>query len=737
MSKFITILRLSRLHGPSMWTYRPALEAWVDIGELEESPSDRLPGFTERLIGWLPGLAEHRCSIGEPGGFLQRLREGTWPAHILEHVTLELQTRAGQPSGYGRARETSRPGIYKVVVRSPQFDLTEACLHAARDLVMAAIENRPFDVAATIGRLHALADRVCLGPSTESIVAAARARGIPELRLNEGNLVQLGYGDQSHRLWTAETERTGAIAEGISRDKDLTKQLLQACGLPVPEGQRVSSAASAWQAAEDIGLPVAVKPISGNHGRGISLDLRNRADVEAAYAVAVAAEDDEEVLVERYIAGNEHRLLVVGQRLVAAARGEETWLIGNGHSTIAELIEHQLNSDPRRGEAEQYPLEPVVLAREAAMQLTLERQGHHAASIPAAGQRVLLQRNGNLAIDVTADVHPEVARAACLAARIIGLDIAGIDLVTSDIRRPLQEMDGAIVEVNAGPGLLMHLKPSQGQPQPVGEAIVDYLFPEHADGRIPIIGVAGSRDTTITARLIARLARFNGLKVGLASKLGLYLERRRACQADATAAPIARRLLVNRALNAAVFENDSRSILENGLAYDRCQIGIVTHVGPDERLADHDIHTLEQVQRILRTQVDVVRPDGVAVLNADDPLVAAMAELSDGEVLFFSRQADNPCVARHIEQAGRAVLIRDGSIWLSTRDEQIRLCRLVDVPLAQQGEDITVLAGVAAAWALGIPRELLQSGIETFRADPPGATLPENEPATAIAFGAV
>lgn len=726
MSRHIEILRTTLLHGPSMWTYRPALEAWVDIGDLEDCPSNTLPGLYERLVAWLPGLAEHRCSVGEPGGFLLRLREGTWPAHILEHLTLELQGLAGQPGGFGRARETSRRGVYKVVVRCPHEELSRACLHAARDLLLAAIEDRPFDVAATTDRLYQLADRVCLGPSTASIVAAATARGIPALRLNDGNLVQLGQGSRQRRLWTAETDQTGAIAEGISRNKDLSKQLLHSCGLPVPGGQIVASAEEAWEAAQDIGLPVVVKPLRGNHGRGISLDLNG--SVEVMRAFHVARQEGDEVLVERCIRGDEHRLLVVGGRLVAAARGEQTWIVGDGRATVGELIDQQVNTDPRRGEAERFPLETVDLAREPAMRLLLERQGLSATAIPVAGQRVLIQRHGNVRCDVTDSVHPSFARAACLAARVIGLDIAGIDLLAQDISQPLESQEAAIVEINAGPGLLMHLQPAEGQPRPVGEAIVEHLFPAgeaHDGGRIPVIGVSGSRGTTFTARLIAHLARFNGLKVGLASTQGLFVEHRCIMRGDCSHAATARRLLANPVLNAAVFENGCRSILEGGLAYDRCLVGIVTHAGQDEDLSDHDIREAGQVYKILRTQVDVVLPGGAAILNADDPLLAGMAELCDGEVILYTIDAENPRVKTHVEQGGRAVMARDGGLWLTTRDDQIRLCRLADIdihmhthnPLAGQGESCSILAAVAAAWFLGIPREEIHRGIETFLAE--------------------
>ena len=320
-------LKVMPLHGPNIWTYRPVLEAWVDIGALEDSPSNTIPGFYERLTSWLPALEEHRCGVGERGGFLLRLREGTWPGHILEHVTIELQNLAGMQTGFGKARETSTRGVYKVVVRSRHATVSRACLEAARDLVMAAIEDRPFDVPATIASLRDIADSYCLGPSTACIVDAATDRKIPSIRLNEGNLVQLGYGARQHRIWTAETDQTSAIAESISSDKDLTKTLLQACGVPVPVGRLVESPEDAWEAAEEIGIPVVVKPRDGNHGRGVTTELMTCEDVESAYHLA--RDEGSGVIVERFVRGNEHRLLVVGGRLVAAARGESASVTGD------------------------------------------------------------------------------------------------------------------------------------------------------------------------------------------------------------------------------------------------------------------------------------------------------------------------------------------------------------------------------------------------------------------------
>ncbi|MFN3884672.1 MAG: cyanophycin synthetase [Rhodocyclaceae bacterium] len=716
--KSIEFLKIVHLRGPNMWTYRPVLEAWVDIGDLEDHPSNTLPGFTERLIAWLPSLQGHRCSYDEEGGFVRRLEEGTWPAHILEHVTLELQNLAGMPGGFGRARGMDTRGHYKVVVRAFHPEVTREALYAARDLVMAAIEDRPFDVASTVKRLHELADRRLLGPSTAAIVDAADAkpRRIPHIRLNDGNLVQLGYGAASRRIWTAETDLTGAIAESIACDKDLTKTLLAACGVPIPEGRMVDDPDDAWEAAQEIGLPVVVKPYDGNHGRGVSLELMNEAEVKAAFPVADA--EGSGVMVERHVPGEEHRLLVVGERLVAACKGESIFITGDGRSTVRELIDGQLNTDPRRGEAEEFPLETIVLDRDPLVQLNLRRQGMDGESIPAAGQKVLIQRTGTYAIDVTDEVHPETARIACLAAKVVGLDIAGIDLVVEDVSRPLDEQRGAIVEVNAGPSLLMHLKPAVGKPRPVGEAIVEHLFPAGSTGRIPLIGISGSRDTTLVAQIVARLLRLSGLRAGLACAEGLYQEGRCVEAGDCAHWEPAQRLLMNRSLEAAVIENPPHVIAGEGLAYDRCQVGIVTSFDAQALLPEHGITNEELLYKVVRTQIDVVLPDGIGVLNADDETVASLAELCDGEVIFFSRDLAMPRVAKHLASGGRAVVLRDSQVVLISPTAEMPLVALDRIPLLQESAEnlAAVLASLAAGWALGLSTDLLLAGIETHRA---------------------
>jgi len=728
--KDIELLRITPLRGPTMWTYRPIIEAWVDIGELEDWPSNKISGFYERLLSWLPSLIEHRCSEGDRGGFLQRLREGTWAAHILEHVTLELQNLAGQRTGFGKARQTSRHGIYKVVVRSRQEQVTRACLVAGRDLVMAAINDTHYDVPGTIEKLRELADKLCLGPSTTSIVDAAGERGIPFIRLNEGNLVQLGYGARQRRIWTAETDSTSAIAESISRDKDLTKTLLASCGLPIPEGRVVDGPEDAWDAAQDIGLPVAVKPTDANHARGITLEITTREEIEAAYHLAL--KEGSEVMVERSIPGVEHRLLVVGNRVVAASRGETAQVIGDGKSTIVQLIENQINSDPRCGEDESFPLEPLLLEREPTVVLELERQGYNADSVPPAGKRVLLRRYGQLADDVTDDVHPAVAEAATLAARVVGLDIAGVDIVAEDISRPLDEQRGAIVEVNAGPGLLMHLKPAKGKPRPVGEAIADSLFPSGGKGRIPIVGIAGTQGTNLIARLVAWLLQLTGKHVGLACRDGLFLDKRQVEKKDSANWAAGQRLLINRSVEAAVFENGPAMILGEGIAYDRCQVGIVTDAEGAETLGEFDIHTVDQLYHVLRTQVDIVLPEGVAVLNAADPHVVRMAELCDGEVIFYGLGAELPAIVAHRAKGGRALYLRDNRIMLATGAVE---GPFLELPVLANGKDDTdnhraasLLAAVGAAVALDIPVEMIRVGIETFEQDRNGKRPARSRP---------
>lgn len=711
------IRKILTLRGPNIWSRHPVLEAWVDLQELKDSPSDSIPGLNDRLMGWLPSMIEHRCSIGERGGFFQRLRDGTYPAHILEHITIELQTLVGTPVGFGKARETSEDGVYKVVVRYRDEHLARACLFAARELFLAAVYDRPYDLAGELKKLRDLADRLLLGPSTAAIVSAATERNIPSRRLNAGSLVQLGNGHKQRRIWTAETDRTSAIAESIAQDKDLTKTLLRATGVPVPEGRPVADAKDAWDAAEEIGVPVVVKPRDGNHGRGVFMGLLTREQVENAFVLA--EREGSAVIVEKFAPGFEHRLLVVGDKLVAAARGEPAIVIGDGVRTISQLVEDQLNSDPRRGEDDECPLAKVVFEPDVVMQLQV--QGHTIDSIPRDGERVLIQRNGNLAFDVTDDVHPDVAARAVVAAQIVGLDIAGLDVVVEDISKPLEVQGGVVVEVNAGPGLHMHLKPSVGKPRPVGEAIVESLFPAGETGRIPTVCVTGTNGKTTVTRLITHAVRLTGRIVGMTCSDGVYINGRQIEAGDCSGPRSARKVLLNPQVEAAVFEAGRGGILREGLGFDKCDVAVVTNIAEADHLGQSYIDTPEQMFTVKRSPVDVVLPTGAAVLKADDPLVADMASLSAGGVIFFALDGSHPVVAEHRQQGKRAVFVREGKVILAEGLKESVLMPVSDAPLTHGGrvpfQIENLLAAVAGAWALDLSLDTIRQAVESFQGD--------------------
>jgi cyanophycin synthetase len=557
-----------------------------------------------------------------------------------------------------------------------------------------------------------------MGPSTAHIVDAATERGIPFIRLTTGNLVQLGHGASQRRIWTAETDQTSAIAEEIACDKDLTKSLLQSSGVPVPEGQKVQTAAEAWEAAQDIGLPVAVKPHDGNHGRGVSLDLSNEKDIAAAFKLA-QRKGGGAVIVEKYIPGNEHRLLVVGRRVVAAARGETAWVTGDGHSDIVALVDSQINTDPRRGVTEDAPLNRLNPSVAAEIILELERQGLSAASVPADGARVLIQRNGNVAFDVTDEVHPSIAAAATLAARVVGLDIAGVDMVLEDVSLPLSQQRGAVIEVNASPGLLSHLKPASGQARPVGQAIVENLFGSAQNGRIKLVGITGQVNTTPIGRLLTWLLHIHGQKVGLASRDGYFVGAHRVDARDCSGWEAGQNLLINRALNVAVFEHSPRAILSEGLAYDKCSVGVVTDVSGFESLADHYIDSLDKLYNVIRTQIDVILPNGTAVLNAADPQVVEMAQLCDGRVIFYGLSPQLDALAAH-RVLGEAVVFVDGQhIVLAKGQETVGRIALESFQTHADPLQDWVLAAIAAAWALGMSPELIAAGLRSFKQTSP------------------
>ncbi len=709
------------LRGPNIWANFPMLEVWVDIGQLEQTSSDEIPGFNDRLTAWLPSMIEHRCSVGQRGGFFERLRRGTYMAHILEHVTIELQTLAGTEVGYGRTRETSTSGVYKVAIEYENEDLARACLDVARELCMAAVHDKSFDVAGEVRRLRDLAQDVCLGPSTGAIVRSAHKRGIPFRRLNSGSMVQFGHGHKQRRIVAGETSNTSAIAESIAQDKELTRKLLAAGGIPVPVGRPVKDADDAWEAAEEIGLPVVVKPQCGNHGRGVSTNLSSREQVLAAYAAARTEEED--IVVERFAPGFDHRLLVVGDRLVAAARRDPAQVVGDGVHTISQLIE-AVNQDPRRGDGHGAVLTRIALD-DIALQV-LADQGMTADSTPPACARVLIRRNANLstggtATDVTDLVHPDVAARVVEAARIIGLDVTGVDVIATDIARPLEEQGGVIVELNASPGLRMHLAPSDGKPRPVGEAIVDTLFPAGENGRIPIVAVTGVNGKTTTTRLIAHIVAATGKRVGMTCTDGVYVGERRIDAGDCSGPVSAQNVLLNPLVEAAVFETARGGILRAGLGFDRCDVSVVTNIGEGDHLGLSDIDAPDALARVKRVIVEATAKHGTAVLNAQDPLVAEMAARTPCTVMFFSRDPDHAVIALHRNMGGRAVIVRDGSIVLVEGEREAPLAPLTQVPLTHDGrvpfQVENALAAAGAAWSLGIAPDVIRAALQTFQPD--------------------
>jgi cyanophycin synthetase len=698
------IRKVFGLNGPNIWANSPVLEAWVDLGHFEELPTDKLPGFTERLMAVLPSLIEHRCSVGERGGFLQRLHTGTWLGHVLEHVTLELQALTHADSGYGRARETPERGVYKVIVKCEDTRFAEHCLRAARELIMASVDGKPFALDLELARLRDLADKLCLGPSTRAIVQAARERGIPFIRLTEGNLMQLGYGKAQRRIWTAETDRTSAVAEGIAQDKELTRKLLSAAGVPVPSGRAVKDADDAWLAAQELAEPVVIKPVDANHGRGVSIRLDQEADVRSAFERA--ALEGSGVVVERFIPGTQHRVLVVGEQVVAAASGEADELTGDGASTIRQLIE-QANRDPRRGEGSAQLLSLLRL-NDVALDL-LRQQGLSADSVPRAGERVLIQYHGDLTVDETDRLHPDVGATCVLAAQTVGLDIAGIDLVAADIALPLAEQGGAVIEVNASPGLVAHLKPLSGKPRPVGEAIVNQLFGPGAAGRVPVVAVSGTAGADQVTKLVAHWLGRQGFVVARADSSGLHLGERQLQPGPCADSWGARRALMNPAATAIVLEASERATLEQGLGFDRCQVAVVTSVRGAEALARPGVDETATIEKALRAPADVVVPEGWAVLNAAEPGVLGMAGYSKGKVVLFGGASHESPVREHLE-AGGAALVRLGSqlIWWSNHRAAPAI-ELGNAAESSGGRSVeSLMAAAAAVLALGVSAAALQ-----------------------------
>ena len=704
------VSRIRALRGPNLWSRHTAIQAIVTCEGAEVAIAN-LPGFEARLRERFPELGDLI-----PSDHLDTVSM----AHALEFAALGLQAQAGCPVTFSRTAQTVDTGVYQVVVEYTEEDVGRLAFERAEQLCQAALSDTPFDLDATLKELRDLDEDIRLGPSTGAIVSAAAARGIPYRRLTQGSLVQFGWGSRQKRIQAAETSHTSAIAESIAQDKELTKNLLHAAGVAVPYGRPVDDEDDAWVAAQEIGLPVVVKPQDGNQGKGISVNLTTEEQVRHAYRVAIEFRDD--IMVEKFLPGHDWRMLVIGDKLIAAARRDPPLVIGDGKHTVREIVDI-VNSDPRRSDGHATSLtkirfDEIALAR-------LAQQGYDADSIPPRGVRVVLRNNANLstggtATDVTDDVHPELAAAAIAAAQTIGLDIAGIDIVCDTMHKSLEDQGGGIVEVNAAPGLRMHLDPSFGKGRPVGEAIVGMMFPDGDNARIPVVAITGTNGKTTTSRLIGRIFENKGLRVGMTSTDGIYVQGKRIDTGDCSGPKSARNVLLHPDVNAAVFETARGGVLREGLGFDMCDVAVVTNIGVGDHLGLNYITTVDELAVIKRVIVENVAPHGTAVLNAADPVVAAMAHHCPGNIIFFAQDRMNPVLATHRAQGRRVVHVERDTIVCGEGRKKHRI-PLANIPLTRNGtigfQVENAMAAIATGWALGYAWEVIERALAGFVSD--------------------
>ena len=701
------VSRTRALRGPNMWSRHTAIEAVVHCSETERALAD-MAGFEARLRERFPGIGPLRPASSAKSPITL--------AHVLEQAALALQAQAGCPVTFSHTHTTSEPGTYQVVVEYSEEDVGRMAFDKAVELIAAAQSGGAFDADAAIKALRETDEDIRLGPSTGSIVDAACKRGIPFRRLTQGSLVQLGWGVKQRRIWAAEVDATSAVSESIAQDKDLSKRLLQSAGVPVPIGAPVNSVDEAWELAQEIGLPVVVKPLDGNQGKGVTVNVATREHLEMAYK---AADEIGTVMVEKFLPGSDYRLLVVGDKLVAAARRDPPNVIGDGVHTVRQLVD-KVNEDPRRGDGHATSLTKIRLDDIAIARLDL--QGLTPESVPDKGRRVILRNNANLstggtATDVTDDVHPEVAARAIAAAQTIGLEICGVDVLCESVHKPLEDQNGGIVEVNAAPGLRMHLSPSYGKGRNVGEAMVANLYKPGDDGRIPVVAVTGTNGKTTTSRLAAHLLATSGLRVGMTNTDGVYVNGRQIDSGDCSGPKSARNVLMHPDVDAAVFETARGGILREGLGFDRCQTAVVTNIGAGDHLGLNYITTVEDLAVLKRVIVMNVSPDGYAVLNAADPIVVAMAPKCPGGIIFFASDCHNPVLTAHRAQGKRTLCVDGDAIVVSEGNWRESLL-LRDIPITRNGtigfQVENAMAAIGAAWSSGLDWDTIRRGLASF-----------------------
>ncbi|MBI1684129.1 cyanophycin synthetase [Caulobacter hibisci] len=748
------VIETSTYRGPHLYSHRPMIRVQLDLGALEAWPTHRLHGFTDRLLVALPGLERHGCCFRTPGGFVRRLREGTWLGHVIEHVALELQCLAGAQVSRGKTRSVKgRPGVYNILYVNETEGLGRAAGRVAieavhsllpRDLqglsnlnlvapALAGGVEAPFDLNAAILALRQVRRGETLGPTTRSLVAEARRRGIPAERLDAQSLVQLGQGARRKVLRASITGETSQIAVQTAGDKALTKAVLSAVGVPTPRGAVVRTAEEAVVEAARLGSAVVLKPLDGNHGRGVNVGLRTADAVRWAFEQAV--KHGRRVVVEEQYEGHDHRILVVGGKVVAVAQRVAAQVVGDGASTIAELID-KTNADPRRGAGHEQVMTRIVV--DDHVHEMLGRVGLALKDRPGAGQVVALRATANLstggtAIDRTDDIHPDNAAIARRAALTVGLDVAGIDFIAPDITRSVRETGGGIVEVNAAPGFRMHLEPSEGQPRDVAKAVIAHLYPPGSRSRIPIVAVTGTNGKSTVGRMAARIFREHGKVVGLTNTSGVYIDDERLLEADASGPKSARMVLRDPTVEVAVLETARGGMLREGLGFDRCDVGVVLNVSADH-LGLKGVDTLEDLAAVKSIVTEAVSRRGVSVLNGDDPLTLRMARHAGGRICFFTLHGGetlSPDLRRHVESGGllvaREASSRGGELVIHERGRRSRVLHADEIPATLQGlaefNVANALAAIAIGHAQAVPLETIAAALRTFKsshADNPG-----------------
>lgn len=717
------ILKIQALRGPNIWSIRrkKLIQVRLDLEEMEKFPSNKLDGFSERLEKMIPSLFEHRCSYDEPGGFFQRVREGTWMGHVIEHVALELQTLAGMETGFGRTRETKYKGIYNIVFSYLEEKVGIYAAEAALRIVDALARNQPYSIEDDIQKMRELREQVRFGPSTGAIVDEAVARDIPYIRLNRHSLVQLGYGVNQTRFRATITNKTSNIAVDIAGDKDETKGLLKAANIPVADGDVVYTKEELDDFIRDFSFPLVFKPINGNHGKGATINVTS---MEAAYrALDYAQQYSKAVMVEKFITGFDFRILVINNQVVAAAKRTPAHVVGDGKSTITELVNHE-NKDPRRGYGHENVLTEINIDNHTLN--LLHEKGLNPGSVLAKGEICFLKSTANLSTggtstDVTDLMHPYNIFLSERIARIIGLDICGIDIMAPNLTQPLVENGGVVLEVNAAPGFRMHLAPSDGLPRNVASPVLDMLYPPGKPSRIPIISITGTNGKTTTTRLIAHIIKNIGYKVGFTTTDGIYIQNRLLEKGDCTGPVSAEFILKDPTVEFAVLETARGGILRAGLGFSRCDAAVITNIEADH-LGLQDIETVDDLAKAKAVVVESVKKDGYAVLNAEDKSCVKISKALECNVAYFALDENNKIIKSHCKQGGIAAIYENGYITIKKGDWKIRIDKATNIPLTFGGKALFNIANVLAAslvtYLQGVKIEDIRQSLATFNPSP-------------------